>query len=173
MYRYPAEFERDDNDTYIVRFPDIPEAITFGEDVEDALRHAGEALEAALSTYMDHTAVGRLEKGRSRSPPGAAEIPGRPAPRPQSSLSSRPSRRGFRGSWQTDIDQGSGCRLAHFSHDRTVGTGRCVRPKKVFAGFGRAIEWDSVNPAPGRSAHVLSFEKCRLGGDHPRTRSSQ
>ena len=53
MYRYPAEFERDDNDTYIVRFPDIPEAITFGEDVEDALRHAGEALEAALSTYMD------------------------------------------------------------------------------------------------------------------------
>ncbi len=53
MYRYPVELERDDNDTYLVRFPDIPEAITFGEDVEDAVRHAGEALEAALSTYMD------------------------------------------------------------------------------------------------------------------------
>ena len=145
MYRYPAEFERDDNDTYLVRFPDIPEAITFGEDVEDALRHAGEALEAAFihlhgstpgysqsqptkrqkdvsskpssakrreGRTLHGSAVGRLEKGRSRSPPGVAEIPGRPAPRSQSSLSSRPSRRGFRGPWQTDIDQGSGCRLA-------------------------------------------------------------
>ncbi len=53
MYRYPVKLERDDNDSYLVRFPDIPEAITFGEDVEDAVRHAGEALEAALSTYMD------------------------------------------------------------------------------------------------------------------------
>ena len=37
MYRYPARLERDDNDTYLVRFPDVPEAVTFGEDVDDAI----------------------------------------------------------------------------------------------------------------------------------------
>ena len=53
MYHYPVRLERDDNDTYLVRFPDLPEAVTFGEDVEDALCHASEALEAALSICMD------------------------------------------------------------------------------------------------------------------------
>lgn len=34
-------------------FPDIPEAITQGEDVEDALMHARDALESALEFYFD------------------------------------------------------------------------------------------------------------------------
>src|SRR5882762_10247838 len=53
MHRFPAILTRDTNNSYLVRFPDVPEAITFGEGKHDALRHASEALEAALSIYMD------------------------------------------------------------------------------------------------------------------------
>ena len=38
---------------YVVTFPDIPEAITQGEDVEDALHHAADALETALDFYFE------------------------------------------------------------------------------------------------------------------------
>jgi len=53
MYEYSVRLEPDDNGTVLVTFPDVPEAITFGEDKADALRRAAEALEAALSIYMD------------------------------------------------------------------------------------------------------------------------
>jgi len=36
-----------------VTFPDIPEAITQGEDVQDALLHAADALESALDFYFE------------------------------------------------------------------------------------------------------------------------
>jgi antitoxin HicB len=53
MHEYPVKLEADDNGTILVTFPDVPEAITFGENGQDALRRAAEALEAALSIYMD------------------------------------------------------------------------------------------------------------------------
>lgn len=53
MYLYPAKLEIDSNETILVTFPDVPEAITFGEDRADALRHASDALDAALSFYVD------------------------------------------------------------------------------------------------------------------------
>jgi antitoxin HicB len=37
----------------LVTFPDVPEAITFGADEADALSHAVDALETALSFYVD------------------------------------------------------------------------------------------------------------------------
>jgi antitoxin HicB len=37
----------------VVTFPDIPEAITQGEDVQDALLHAADALESALDFYFE------------------------------------------------------------------------------------------------------------------------
>ncbi len=37
----------------MVNFPQVPEAITQGEDVADALKHAVDALESALSFYTD------------------------------------------------------------------------------------------------------------------------
>src|SRR5258708_2493468 len=52
-YRYPVKMLPDDNGTILVTFPDVPEAITFGENEEDALTRAAEALEAALSIYID------------------------------------------------------------------------------------------------------------------------
>jgi antitoxin HicB len=52
MLAYPIKLSRDDNGTILVRFPDIPEAITFGEDESDAQRRAIDALESALSVYI-------------------------------------------------------------------------------------------------------------------------
>ena len=55
MYRYPAVLTPDtDSGAVVVTFPDVPEAITQGSDVTDALQCAVDALETALSMYMDH-----------------------------------------------------------------------------------------------------------------------
>jgi antitoxin HicB len=53
MLRYPADFKAAEEGGFIVTFPDIPEAITQGEDVEDALHHAADALESALEFYFE------------------------------------------------------------------------------------------------------------------------
>ena len=53
MHQYPVRLKPDTNGTLLVMFPDVPEAITFGETRADALIRAAEALEAALSLYMD------------------------------------------------------------------------------------------------------------------------
>ena len=52
MYKYPVELTPD-GDGLVVTFPDIPEAITQGESRADALSHARDALETALSFYVD------------------------------------------------------------------------------------------------------------------------
>lgn len=51
--RYPAHLEPEEEGGFVVTFPDIPEAITQGEDVEDALMHAADALESALDFYFE------------------------------------------------------------------------------------------------------------------------
>ena len=52
MFEYPVDLQSD-GDTVLVTFPDIPEAITFGEDEAEALLQAKDALETALSMYVD------------------------------------------------------------------------------------------------------------------------
>ena len=52
-FAYPAEFEPDDNDTVIITFPDVPGAISYGEDEDDALRHGLDALITIISAYID------------------------------------------------------------------------------------------------------------------------
>lgn len=52
MYCYPVELEPDDNDTILVTFPDVPGAITFGEDAADALARAVDALESMFIAHM-------------------------------------------------------------------------------------------------------------------------
>ena len=44
---------RDTNGTWFVQFSDIPEAITTGDDEQEAAVNAQEALEAALEIYFD------------------------------------------------------------------------------------------------------------------------
>ncbi len=53
MLVYPVEMKKDTNGTWLVSFPDVPEAVTFGETKAAALAQAVEALETALSFYVD------------------------------------------------------------------------------------------------------------------------
>jgi antitoxin HicB len=71
MFDYPVTLTPDEG-TVLVTFPDVPEAITFGVDDDEALLQAVDALETALSFYID-----------ARKPlpmPSAAD--GRPTVRP-------------------------------------------------------------------------------------------
>jgi antitoxin HicB len=53
MLRYPVTLKRDTNGTMRAEFPDVPEANTFGEDADEALIEAVDALESALSMYIE------------------------------------------------------------------------------------------------------------------------
>jgi antitoxin HicB len=48
---YAARFEPGDEGSVVVSFPDVPEAITQGDDQADAMKQAQEALGLALLTY--------------------------------------------------------------------------------------------------------------------------
>ena len=50
--RYPVKLKRDGR-FFLVTFPDIPEAITQGTNIDDALYHATDALESALDFYFE------------------------------------------------------------------------------------------------------------------------
>ena len=52
MFNYPTTFTRD-GDTILVTFRDVPEAITFGANKEEALLNAVDALETGLSFYVE------------------------------------------------------------------------------------------------------------------------
>ena len=52
MFDYPVTLTPD-GDTVLVTFVDVPEAITFGADEDEALLHAIDALETGLSFYLD------------------------------------------------------------------------------------------------------------------------
>jgi antitoxin HicB len=50
---YPVRLKPAEEGGYVVTFPDVPEAITQGEDREEALLRAVDALETALEFYTD------------------------------------------------------------------------------------------------------------------------
>lgn len=50
-FEYPAQFEMHKREI-VVSFPDVPEAITAGADVDDAYREGADALGAALAGYV-------------------------------------------------------------------------------------------------------------------------
>ena len=51
-YQYPALLEPGDEAGLVVTFPDVPEAISQGDDAADARDMAAEALGLALLTYL-------------------------------------------------------------------------------------------------------------------------
>ena len=53
MLSYPINFVEDDNGTVLATSPDFPELTTHGEDRDDALLHAIDALEEALMKFDD------------------------------------------------------------------------------------------------------------------------
>lgn len=65
-----------DGSTVLVTFPDVPEAITFGMDEDEALLQAVDALETALSFYVEARKplpVPSAAKGRPTVSPSALE----------------------------------------------------------------------------------------------------
>ena len=52
MHTYPVVLEPDDNDTVMVFFPDVPGAITFGDDDDEALLRAVDALETMFIAFI-------------------------------------------------------------------------------------------------------------------------
>lgn len=72
MFDYPVVLEAQPEGGFVVTFPDVPEAITQGEDKDEALLYAVEALESALLFYIG-----------DRAPlPVPSEALGRPTVRP-------------------------------------------------------------------------------------------
>lgn len=49
---YPVDLTPDDNQTLLVTFPDVPGAITYGDDEAEALAHAVDALESVFSALI-------------------------------------------------------------------------------------------------------------------------
>ena len=63
---YPASFLREDNgEVFHVRFPDLPEALTGGDDVEDTLVQAADCLAEAIA--------GRIARSEEIPPPSKAK----------------------------------------------------------------------------------------------------
>jgi antitoxin HicB len=52
MLAYAVTMKVAEEGGFVVTFPDFPEAITQGEDVEDALRHGADVLESAIDWYI-------------------------------------------------------------------------------------------------------------------------
>ena len=53
MLDYPDILDAQPEGGFVVTFPDVPEAITQGEDTEEALLYAVDALETALTFYIE------------------------------------------------------------------------------------------------------------------------
>lgn len=53
MLQYPARLKADKSGGYVVTFRDVPEAITQGDGLNDALHRAQDALETAMEFYFD------------------------------------------------------------------------------------------------------------------------
>lgn len=52
QFSYPVNLISQDEGGYLVRFPDFPEAITQGEDIEDALTEALDCLEETIANRI-------------------------------------------------------------------------------------------------------------------------
>ena len=71
MFDYPVTLTPDEG-TVMVTFTDIPEAITFGLDEDEALLQAVDALESALTFYIeDRKALPTPSKPKKRAEYGA------------------------------------------------------------------------------------------------------
>ena len=76
MFDYPVTLTPD-GDTVLVTFKDIPEAITFGVNKDEALLHAIDALETGLSFFVDARkqlpVASRPKRGQKTVRPSALE----------------------------------------------------------------------------------------------------
>jgi antitoxin HicB len=61
IYNYPARLEPDEDGRLVVHFPDLPDALTDGADVMEALSEAADCLSTALAA--------RINRGEDIPPP--------------------------------------------------------------------------------------------------------
>ena len=77
MLDYPVVLDAQPEGGFVVTFPDVPEAITQGEDEQEALLYAVDALETALSFYIDARkplpAASKAKRGQRTVRPSALE----------------------------------------------------------------------------------------------------
>ena len=77
MLDYPVVLDAQPEGGFVVTFPDVPEAITQGEDEQEALLYAVDALETALSFYVDARkplpAASKAKRGQRTVRPSALE----------------------------------------------------------------------------------------------------
>jgi antitoxin HicB len=77
MFDYPVILEPQAEGGFVVTFPDVPEAVTQGEDREEALLYAVDALETALSFYVDSRlplpVASKAKRGQAVVHPSALE----------------------------------------------------------------------------------------------------
>lgn len=52
MITYPVTLTPDDNGTFLITCPDLPEVTTFGDDEADALSHAADAVAEAVAARL-------------------------------------------------------------------------------------------------------------------------
>ena len=72
QFAYPAQFTPDEGGSFMVRFRDLPEAITSGRDRADAIEQAADCLQEALAgRLLRRDAIPRP----SRQRPGERRIP--------------------------------------------------------------------------------------------------
>jgi antitoxin HicB len=65
QFAYPAQFTPDEGGTYMVRFRDLPEAVTSGRDMADAIEQAADCLQEALAgRLVRRDAIPRPSKQR-------------------------------------------------------------------------------------------------------------
>lgn len=72
MYRYALKFEKDDTPGIAVFCRDLPELNSYGDDEQDALNQAVDAIETTLSIYVDQR---RSIPQASPAEPGEHAIP--------------------------------------------------------------------------------------------------
>jgi len=77
MFDYPVVLTPESNGTLLVTFPDVPEAVTFGDTEDEALMQAVDALETGLSFYVDARkplpVASKPKKGQKTVRPAALE----------------------------------------------------------------------------------------------------
>jgi antitoxin HicB len=77
MFDYPVVLDAQPEGGFVVTFPDVPEAITQGEDEEEALLYAVDALETALSFYVESRkplpTASKAKRGQRTVRPSALE----------------------------------------------------------------------------------------------------
>ena len=66
QFAYPAKFTPDEGGSFMVRFRDLPDAITSGRDIADAIEQAADCLQEALAGRLARReAIPRPSKQRS------------------------------------------------------------------------------------------------------------